>query len=141
MRRDELLQCVREHGPGQDISPRLLRYLIAEGVIDPPHGPDHAPVYSNRHVAQFCSYFSLKEQGWQSAVESIYPFKLDRVKVEDGSMLYLASAPTSKPLQLTKVFMVARNIRNKAVVQGAYPSPVTQFTSTVPRFGSPVVLS
>ncbi len=71
------------------------------------------------------SHVSLKEQGWQSAVESIYPFKLDRVKVEDGSMLYLASAPTSKPLQLTKVFMVARNIRNKAVVQGAYPSPVT----------------
>jgi uncharacterized protein YhdP len=71
------------------------------------------------------SHVSLREQGWQSAVESIYPFKLDRVKVEDGSLLYLASAPTSKPLHLTKVFMVAKNIRNKAAGRVTYPSPVT----------------
>jgi DNA-binding transcriptional MerR regulator len=64
MRREELLERVRERVPGEDLSPRLLRYLIAEGVIDPPHGPDSAPVYTDRHVAQFCSYFGLKEQGY-----------------------------------------------------------------------------
>jgi hypothetical protein len=64
VRRDDLLQRVREQKPGEDISPRLLRYLIAEGVVEPPQGPDHAPVYTGRHVSQFCSYFGLKEQGY-----------------------------------------------------------------------------
>ena len=71
------------------------------------------------------SKVSLKDQGWQAAVESIYPFKLDQVRIQDGSMLYLAAAPTSKPIQLTSVAMLAKNISNKASAQGTYPSPVT----------------
>lgn len=67
---------------------------------------------------------SLKEQGWQRAVEAIYPFKLDRVQVLDGSLLYLAAAGASKPLQLTHVAMVAENLRNSAAAPGTYPSPV-----------------
>jgi hypothetical protein len=70
------------------------------------------------------SHVGLKEQGWQSAVESIYPIKLDRVKVEDGSLLYLSSDTESKPIQLTKIFMFAHNVRNKAVAKSVYPSPV-----------------
>jgi len=68
---------------------------------------------------------SLKDEGWQRAVESIYPFKLDQVQIQDGSLLYLAAAPTSKPIRLTGVAMLAKNIRNKAAAQGTYPSPVT----------------
>lgn len=64
VRRDDLLQRVRDRKPGEDISPRLLRYLIAEGVIEPPRGPDNAAEYTDRHVVQFCSYFDLKEQGY-----------------------------------------------------------------------------
>ena len=71
------------------------------------------------------SKVSLKDQGWQAAVEAIYPFKLDQVRIQDGSMLYLAAAPTSKPLQLTGIAMLAKNISNKAAAQGTYPSPVT----------------
>ena len=71
------------------------------------------------------TYVSLKDRGWQSAVESIYPIKLNRVRVQDGSLLYLSSHTASKPLQLTKIFMVANNVRNIAAVKGTYPSPVT----------------
>ena len=71
------------------------------------------------------SHVSLKERGWQSAVESIFPFKLDRVKVQDGSVLYLSGGTASKPIQLTKVFMVAKNVRNIASTKSTYPSPVT----------------
>ena len=71
------------------------------------------------------SQVSLKDRGWQRAVESIFPIKLDRVKVLDGSVLYLSSGTASKPLQLTKVFMVAQNVRNIAAAKGTYPSPVT----------------
>ena len=71
------------------------------------------------------SHVSLKERGWQSAVEAIFPFKLDRVKVQDGSVLYLSGGTASKPIQLTKVFMVAQNVRNIAVSKSTFPSPVT----------------
>jgi hypothetical protein len=66
------------------------------------------------------SKVSLKDQGWQAAVESIYPFKLDQVRIQDGSMLYLAAAPTSKPIQLTSMAMLAKNISNKASAQGTF---------------------
>lgn len=71
------------------------------------------------------SKVSLRDRGWQRAVEAIYPIKLDRVRIEDGSLLYLSSAPTSKPLQLTRVSMVAANVRNIAAAKGTYPSPVS----------------
>jgi hypothetical protein len=71
------------------------------------------------------TYVSLKDRGWQSAVESIYPIKLNQVRVQDGSLLYLSNRTASKPLQLTKVFMVISNVRNIVSVKGAYPSPVT----------------
>jgi hypothetical protein len=71
------------------------------------------------------SHVSLKDRGWQKAVESIYPIKLDRVKIQDGSLLYLSGGTASKPLQLTKVFLEARNVRNIAAKKGVYPSPVS----------------
>lgn len=71
------------------------------------------------------SHVSLKDRGWQRAVESVYPIKLDRVEVLDGSLLYLSGDTTGRPLQLTKVFMVARNVRNIAAARDTFPSPVT----------------
>lgn len=70
------------------------------------------------------TYVSLKERGWQSAVESVYPIRLNRVRVQNGSLLYLSSDTAAKPIQLTKIFMIADNIRNIAAAKGAFPSPV-----------------
>lgn len=70
------------------------------------------------------SRVSLKDRGWQNAVESIYPIKLDQVNVQDGSLLYLSEDTTRKPIQLTQVFMVAKNVRNIAAAKDTYPSPV-----------------
>jgi hypothetical protein len=67
----------------------------------------------------------LQDRGWQRAVESVYPIKLDRVKVEDGSLLYLSGRTMDKPLQFTQVALVATHIRNVAVARGTFPSPVT----------------
>ena len=71
------------------------------------------------------SHVSPKERGWQQAVESIFPIKLDRVRVLDGSMLYLSDKTASKPLRITKIAMTALNVRNMAAAKGTYPSSVT----------------
>jgi hypothetical protein len=68
---------------------------------------------------------NLQDRGWQKAVESIFPIKLNRVQVQDGSLLYLPSGAASKPIQLTGISLIARNVRNVAVLNGTYPSPVT----------------
>jgi hypothetical protein len=75
--------------------------------------------------AEAQSHVRLKDRGWQKAVESIFPIKLNRVKVEEGSLLYLSSGTTSKPLQVTKITMLAQNVRNIAAAKGTYPSPVS----------------
>ncbi len=71
------------------------------------------------------SAVGLQDRGWQQAVEAIFPIKLDRVQVEDGSVSYLPGGEGGKPIQLTGIFMVARNVRNVAVDKGTYPSPVS----------------
>ena len=71
------------------------------------------------------SRMSLKERGWQSAVESIFPFRLNQVRVMDGSLLYLDRGAGDKPLQATHLYLVARNVRNIDATQGALPSPVS----------------
>lgn len=71
------------------------------------------------------SHVSLKDRGWQRAVEGIFPFRLNQVKVLDGSLLYLARGTEAKPLQFTHVAMMARNVRNIDAAPGAFPSPVT----------------
>jgi hypothetical protein len=100
----------------------LLRFKVA-GDLTIEHPALHINLAQIEEEAR--SHVSLKDRGWQNAVESIFPIKLDRVKVKDGSLLYLSSRTASKPLQFTKVFMVANNVRNIASAQGTYPSPVT----------------
>ena len=100
---------------------QLLRFKVAGDLIL--EGPAlHLNLAQLQEAAT--DQTSLKDQGWQRAVEAIYPFKLDRVQVRDGSLLYLAAGGTSKPLRLTHVAMVAQNLRNIAATPGTYPSPV-----------------
>lgn len=75
--------------------------------------------------AEARSHVGLKARGWQSAVEALYPVKFDRITVQDGSLVYLSSDTASKPLQLTKVTLIAQNVRNIATAKSSYPSPVS----------------
>jgi hypothetical protein len=100
----------------------LLRFKVA-GNLTLQRPALHINLAQIAEEAQ--SHVSLKDRGWQKAVESIFPIKLDRVKVEDGSLIYLSSGTASKPLQLTKVSMLAQNVRNIAAAKGTFPSPVS----------------
>lgn len=100
----------------------LLRLKVA-GDLTIVHPALHLNLTQIEEEAR--SHVGLKEQGWQAAVESVYPIKLDRVKIQDGSLLYLSSGSASKPIQLTQVYLVAKNVRNIAAAKSTYPSPVT----------------
>ena len=51
------------------------------------------------------------KHGWQEAVESIYPLKINQLKIQDGALFYWDKAnPT--PIHLKSYSLRAENIRN-----------------------------
>jgi len=64
----------------------------------------------------------VKERGWQDAVESVYPFKINQIRITDGEILYLDDAKPDQPLRARRMNLYASNIRNVQSGDQAYPS-------------------
>lgn len=64
---------------------------------------------------------SLKERGWQQALEDIYPLKINSLKINDASITYIDQDP-QKPLVLSHLNLRATNIRNIRLPDQVYPS-------------------
>jgi hypothetical protein len=69
------------------------------------------------------SNVSLRQRGWQDALESIYPFKISRFRGRDADITYIDTDP-NRPLHLQQVSFTATNIRNINSPNDPYPSPV-----------------
>jgi hypothetical protein len=68
------------------------------------------------------STVSLKERGWQQALEDIYPLKINTVTVTDARVTYIDQDPV-RPLVLSHLNLRATNIRNIQQPGNIYPSP------------------
>ena len=98
----------------------LLRgRLVADFAIDAPK------LYINRKQAkqEFDDKIPMKERGWQQALEEIYPLKINRFVIRDGSLTYVDDGPF-RPLELTRIELLAENIRNAKSDANVYPSPI-----------------
>jgi hypothetical protein len=60
-------------------------------------------------------------QGWQEALQALYPLKLNEVRVVEGEVTYLDDDP-ARPLRLSHLNVRAHNIRNIKSQAGEYPS-------------------
>jgi Domain of Unknown Function (DUF748) len=65
----------------------------------------------------------VDKRGWQEALQAIYPLKVNELKIVDGDVTYVDSGPF-KPLRLSRLDIVARNIRNIRSQKFDYPSDV-----------------
>jgi hypothetical protein len=74
-------------------------------------------------TAEVRSSVPIKQQGWQEAVEHIYPLKIDLLRVTDGDVAYTPARPFA-PLHLRLVNFRADNIRNVRSRDRTYPSDV-----------------
>jgi hypothetical protein len=63
----------------------------------------------------------VEKRGWQDALQAIYPFKINEVKIVEGEITYEDPSP-APPLRLSHVNFVARNIRNVVSPKDTYPS-------------------
>ncbi len=95
----------------------LYGRLVAEFQLDRPQ------IFINLRQmrTEAASPVPLKERGWQQAVEAIYPLKINVVTIRDGSLTYIDQDP-ARPLQLSRVDLAARNIRNVRSPDKVYPS-------------------
>ncbi|HKT35517.1 MAG TPA: DUF748 domain-containing protein [Nitrospira sp.] len=64
----------------------------------------------------------VKERGWQDAVESVYPFKINQVRITDAELTYIDEAQPERPLRARRVNLFASNIRNVHSSEQDYPS-------------------
>jgi hypothetical protein len=65
----------------------------------------------------------VEERGWQHAVNAIYPFKINELRVHGGEVVYVDQDP-ERPLVLHDVAFRAENIRNVVSPERTYPSEV-----------------
>ncbi len=91
--------------------------LVAEVLLDRPE----VRIDLRHYRTEAASPVPLKERGWQRAVEAIYPFKINALKIKDGSFTYTDQDP-DKPLRLTLLNLKASNIRNVRLPENVYPS-------------------
>ncbi|HEX2964418.1 MAG TPA: DUF748 domain-containing protein, partial [Syntrophorhabdaceae bacterium] len=63
----------------------------------------------------------INKKGWQQAVESIYPLKINSFNVHDGDITYIDEGPY-KPLKIDHIEINAYNIKNMRYRQNVYPS-------------------
>jgi hypothetical protein len=66
----------------------------------------------------------VKDKGWQHALQSIYPLKINELQIRGGDVTYQDDGPF-KPLHVHHVEFVASNIRNVHSERGVYPSPIS----------------
>lgn len=64
-----------------------------------------------------------RERGWQEALESIYPLKINVFRVENAAVTYADQGPF-RPLQLSHVNLRVENIRNVKSPDYVYPSEI-----------------
>jgi uncharacterized protein DUF748 len=72
---------------------------------------------------EYADKLPLSKKGWQDAIESIYPFKINHFTIEDGEAIYVDTDP-NRPLRLEHLYVTADNIRNIRSAATAYPSPI-----------------
>lgn len=94
--------------------------LVADmRLIEPRLHVDHTQYESESKDA-----VPIEDKGWQQALESIYPLKINELRIEQGDLTYVDNQ-NEPPIHLTQVDIVAHNIRNVRNATAAYPSEIS----------------
>jgi len=93
--------------------------LLADFLLRQPH----VRIDRTQLRAEVSDDVALKDEGWQRALEAIYPLKINDFRIENGDLTYIDDDP-QRPLRISAVNLVAGNIRNVRSANRVYPSQV-----------------
>jgi hypothetical protein len=121
-----IIQEAHPHPPVADIA--MLRFhielkeLFSRRVVTDVrlHRP-RIHIDQTQFVAEKNSKVPLRQKGWQEALEAAYPFKINRITIDNGDVVYIQDA-VNPPLHLGSVNFSADNIRNIHAPDNDYPS-------------------
>ncbi len=97
----------------------LTLHLVADFLFDRPELHVNRP----QLLKEVADAVPVNQRGWQQALESIYPLKINLLRVNDGDLTYIDDEK-SEPLRVTRLKIRATNIRNIHSKAHVYPSPV-----------------
>ncbi len=97
----------------------LTGHLVADFLLERPELHLDLPQLN----AEIRSPTPVKDEGWQRALEAIYPLKINLLRVRDARITYVDEDP-EHPLELSHLELTANNIRNIRSRDRTYPSPV-----------------
>lgn len=98
----------------------LLRgRLLADFVVRQPY----LRIDRTQLRQEVASDIALKDEGWQRALQAIYPLKINDFRIENGELTYIDDDP-NRPLHISQLNLVADNIRNVHSAERVYPSNV-----------------
>jgi hypothetical protein len=66
----------------------------------------------------------MRQEGWQDALENVYPFKINKFRIRDGDVTYVDANDPKRPLHLKELNFTADNIRNLHYGTNEYPSSI-----------------
>ncbi|MBV8358694.1 MAG: DUF748 domain-containing protein [Deltaproteobacteria bacterium] len=95
----------------------LFRRIVADVLLWRPR----LHINRTQFISEKNDRVPLKQKGWQDALESAYPFKINRFVIEDGDIVYIQDA-ASPPLHLARLNFITDNIRNIHAPNNTYPS-------------------
>jgi hypothetical protein len=93
--------------------------LVGDLVIEKPSVSMNLPQLEG----EVTNAVPVRQRGWQQAVEAIYPLKINHLRIDDASVVYVDAAP-DRPLRVTHLNIRASNIRNIHSRDRTYPSPI-----------------
>jgi Domain of Unknown Function (DUF748) len=93
------------------------RHLVADVLFSRPK----VHIDQTQFVSEKNNRVPLKQKGWQDALESAYPFKINRFTIDDGDIVYIQDA-RNPPLHLANLNLTTDNIRNIHAPENTYPS-------------------
>lgn len=97
----------------------LTLHVVADFLFDRPRLNVNRP----QLLKEVADAVPVNQRGWQEALESIYPLKINLLRVDDGDLTYIDDAK-SEALRVTHLKVRATNIRNIHSKEHVYPSPV-----------------
>jgi hypothetical protein len=97
----------------------LTLHLVADFLFDGPRLNVNRP----QLLQEAHDETPVKDRGWQQALESIYPLKINLLRVHDAEVTYV-DEENAPPLTLQHLELRATNIRNIHSKEHVYPSPI-----------------
>ncbi len=96
----------------------FLGHVVADALLTHPH----VHINLTQLRAEKADPVPLSQKGWQDAIQSIYPFKINLFRIRDGEFTYIDTDP-KRPLHFRNLSFRADNIRNIHYKDQEYPSP------------------